>query len=119
MREDAGLDGRKRFFPTADDWLLEQGVDLTSRRDEIEHSLGEELRDALETMHSPKCAEDLCHPTCDFTLLLAYWYERLSYREIADRYGWKGKQSAKYRLDMAQNRLKERMIEMMGEDPYE
>ena len=104
--------------PTANEWLLEQG-DTLDRSGEEEHTLSEEVRDVLETMHSIRCAEDLCHPTCDFTWLIAHYYERLSVREMADRFGLANKGSAWYRLERARTRFKEALLIELGEDPYE
>lgn len=109
---------KRRTFPTDNEWLLEEGHNLDRSR-EIDHTLGEEVRDVLETLHSPDCAEDLCHPGCDFTLLVAHYYEKLSVREIALRYGIANKGSAWYRLEKARQRLKEALIEKIGYDPYE
>lgn len=110
---------KRNTFPTDSVWLLEEGNDVTSRTSEIEHTLADPLRDALETLHHPRCEYDLCHPDCDFSLLIAHYYEQLSVRELAVRYGHKGKGSAWYRLERARARLKEKLIEDLGGNPYE
>lgn len=117
-QESASLSRRRRTFPTDSTWLLEAGTNITSRDAEEEHTLTEPLRDALEQMHSIRCTDELCHPSCDFSLLIAHYYEQLSVQEIADRYGWKGKGSAWYRLERARKRLKEQLILQLGEEPY-
>lgn len=105
-------------FPTDSTWLLEHGTNVTNRDHEVEGQYDEAMRDALETMHSPKCESDLCHPDCDFCLLIAHYYEGLSVQELAERYGHKLKGSAWYRLDRARQRLKQKFIETNG-NPFE
>lgn len=109
---------RRKTFPTDNEWLLEQG-DTLDRSGEEAHTLGEQMRDVLETMHSLRCEEDLCHPECDFTLLVAHYYERLSVSELAQRYGFANKGSAWYRLEKARQRLREAFLLQLGYNPYE
>ncbi len=110
---------KRKTFPTDSLWLFEQGDSIVSRSNEIDHTLGETLRDALETLHSPTCQEDLCHPTCDFSLLIAHYYEQLSISEMVKRYNFRNKGSITYRLDRARERLREATIYLIGYDPYE
>ena len=109
---------KRKTFPTSSEWLLEHGDTLDRSREE-DHTLSEQVRDVLETMHSERCDEDLCHPECDFTLLIGYYYERLSVAELAKRYGFKNKGSAWYRLEKARTRMKEAFLLKLGYDPYE
>ena len=108
---------KRNTFPTESVWLLEQGVNVTSRNTDG-GVWDEEMRDVLETLHSPKCVDELCHPSCDFTLLIAHYYEGLSVSEIAKRYGFRNKGSAWYRIDKARGRLKAAFINQIG-DPFE
>lgn len=110
---------KSRTFPTDKDWLLEAGKRVDDRREETAHHLEDHVRDALETLHSLRCSEELCHPTCDFSLLIALYYEGLSFQETIDRYGWANKGSASYRLNKAKERLKEAILLQIGHNPYE
>lgn len=109
---------KRNTFPTDQTWLLEAG-ERVDHPHPIEHSLGDQIRDTLEQMHSLQCKEDLCHPSCDFTLLTAHYYERLSVRDMAERYGFGHPGSISHRLDKARERFKEALILQIGYDPYE
>jgi hypothetical protein len=110
---------KRNTFPTDSIWLLEEGNNITSRHTEIEHTLTEPLRDALETLHAPDCEYDLCAIDCDFSLLIAYYYEKLSVSELAKRYGFRNKGSSWYRLERARERLKEELVQQLGGNPYD
>jgi DNA-directed RNA polymerase specialized sigma24 family protein len=56
------------------------------------------LRDVLEKM-----------PHRQRNLIYAYYYERLSYQQIAARNGWAGRGSAKWAVDKALTMLKRRL----------
>jgi DNA-directed RNA polymerase specialized sigma24 family protein len=83
------LSPRRREFPQADI----QGKSINPSP--VPHSLGEAVSDALGLM----TAEDQ-------EVLRAYFYERLSYSEIARGSGLAGKTSAAWRVNAALGRLK-------------
>lgn len=58
------------------------------------------------------CLERL--PRRDRDLLLGYFYERLTYAELAKRFGWKNKGSAHWHVGQALGRLRDRLEKAHG-----
>ena len=81
---------RRREFPQADI----QGKSINPSP--VPHSLGSAVSDALELMSAE-----------DQEILRAYFYERLSYSQIARETGLAGKTSAAWRVNAALGRLRE------------
>lgn len=66
----------------------------------IPHSLGEAVSEAMDELTLE-----------DQDLLRAYFWERMSYSQIAEEAGLKAKSAAFYRVEAALNRLKEKLLE--------
>lgn len=90
----------RREVPAFGDWVLEGGKPL---RNEIEHSLGDFVRQCLEQLDQ-----------LDRDLLLMYYHERRTYREIGEMLSalWDreyDRRHAFYYVARARNRLRDLM----------
>lgn len=81
-------------------WVLDLGHPLVSAD---QHPLADLIRDCLEEL----AEED----EEAFDVLTAWAYERLTYREIAERGGLAGRSSGKYKVDRALSLLAAKLAE--------
>lgn len=84
---------RRREYPMADI----EGKSINPSP--VPHTLGPQVSDALEQLSVE-----------DQEVLRAYFYERLSYSQIAQEAGLAGKTSAAWRVNAALGRLKELLV---------
>ena len=89
------------------DWLLDRSL-LSPMNSHESHSLEGIVKDAVEAL-----------PPYERYLIEAKFYERLSYRELAERIGKKSKGAAYYAMKAALRMLRQELIDRgAGYDDY-